>query len=95
MRIAPGKHVARIGHLHDCVAYGPGILELAHQPDEYIDIDDMVASAKIMAAAALDLLNEVSAEVTTEELSELNKRFGLDAEDADTLAREWLEDNGF
>jgi succinyl-diaminopimelate desuccinylase len=51
------KHVARIGHLHDCVAYGPGILELAHQPDEYIDIDDMVASAKIMAAATLDLLN--------------------------------------
>lgn len=50
------KHVARIGHLHDCVAYGPGILELAHQPDEYIDIGDMVASAKIMAAAALDLL---------------------------------------
>ncbi len=51
------KHVARIGHLKDCVAYGPGILELAHQPDEYIEIDDMVASAKIMAAAALDLLN--------------------------------------
>lgn len=51
------KHVARIGHLHDCVAYGPGILELAHQPDEYIEIDDMVASAKIMAAAALDLLH--------------------------------------
>ena len=50
------KHVARIGHLQDCVAYGPGILELAHQPDEYIDIGDMVASAKIMAAAALDLL---------------------------------------
>jgi len=50
------KHVARVGHLHDCVAYGPGILELAHQPDEYIDIDDMVASAKVMAAAALDLL---------------------------------------
>ena len=51
------KHVARIGHLQDCVAYGPGILELAHQPDEYIAIDDMVASAKIMAAAAIDLLN--------------------------------------
>ncbi|MDH3738314.1 MAG: acetylornithine deacetylase/succinyl-diaminopimelate desuccinylase family protein [Alphaproteobacteria bacterium] len=50
------KHIARIGHLRDCVAYGPGILELAHQPDEYIDIDDMVSSAKIMAAAALDLL---------------------------------------
>ncbi|MBS29394.1 MAG: succinyl-diaminopimelate desuccinylase [Alphaproteobacteria bacterium] len=50
------KHVWRVGKLKDCVAYGPGILELAHQPDEYIEIDDMVASAKVMAAAALDLL---------------------------------------
>ncbi len=50
------KHIARIGHLHDCVAYGPGILELAHQPDEFVVIDDMVASAKVMAAAALRLL---------------------------------------
>jgi succinyl-diaminopimelate desuccinylase len=50
------KHIARIGHLHDCVAYGPGILELAHQPDEYVVIDDMVASAKIMAAAMVSLL---------------------------------------
>ena len=50
------KHVARIGHLHDCVAYGPGLLELAHQPDEFIVIDDMVASAKVMAAATLRLL---------------------------------------
>lgn len=50
------KHIARIGHLHDCVAYGPGILELAHQPDEFVVIDDMVASAKVMAAAALGLL---------------------------------------
>ena len=50
------KHVARVGHLHDCVAYGPGLLELAHQPDEFIVIDDMVASAKIMAAATLRLL---------------------------------------
>ncbi len=50
------KHVARIGHLHDCVAYGPGILELAHQPDEFIVIDDMAASAKVMAETALRLL---------------------------------------
>ena len=50
------KHVTRIGHLQDCVAYGPGILELAHQPDEFIVIDDMVASAKIMAEAAVGLL---------------------------------------
>lgn len=53
------KHVWRVGKLKDCVAYGPGILELAHQPDEYIDIDDMVASAKVMAVAALDLLRGI------------------------------------
>jgi osmoprotectant transport system substrate-binding protein len=45
--------------------------------------------------ALSDLLNEVAAEITTAELSELNKRFGLDAEDADALAREWLADKGF
>jgi succinyl-diaminopimelate desuccinylase len=50
------KHVWRVGKLRDCVAYGPGILELAHQPDEYVDIDDMLVSAKVMAATALELL---------------------------------------
>ena len=57
--ISPGtydqKHIARIGHLHDCIAYGPGILDLAHQPDEYIVIDDMVTAAKVMAASTLEL----------------------------------------
>jgi succinyl-diaminopimelate desuccinylase len=42
--------------MEDCIAYGPGIVELAHQPDEYVVIDDLVASAKVMAAAALRLL---------------------------------------
>jgi succinyl-diaminopimelate desuccinylase len=53
------KHIARIGHLHDCVAYGPGILDLAHQPDEFVEIDDLVASAKVMALATLELLGAV------------------------------------
>jgi succinyl-diaminopimelate desuccinylase len=53
------KHVQRIGHLGSCVAYGPGILDLAHQPDEYIDVADMVASAKVMAAASLRLMGVV------------------------------------
>jgi succinyl-diaminopimelate desuccinylase len=51
--ISPGtydqKHVSRIGHLHDCIAYGPGILDLAHRPDEWVGIADMVESAKVMA----------------------------------------------
>ncbi|ESX74147.1 acetylornithine deacetylase/succinyl-diaminopimelate desuccinylase family protein [Mesorhizobium sp. M0027] len=51
--ISPGtydqKHVARIGHIYDCIAYGPGILDLAHRPDEWVGIADMLDSAKVMA----------------------------------------------
>lgn len=57
--ISPGtydqKHVARIGHIYDCIAYGPGILDLAHRPDEWVGIADMVESAKVMAIG-LDIL---------------------------------------
>lgn len=59
--ISPGtydqKHVARIGHVYDCVAYGPGILDLAHRPDEWVGIDDMLDSAKVMAIGLHLLLN--------------------------------------
>ncbi len=58
--VSPGtydqKHIDRIGRLQDCIAYGPGILDLAHQADEYVAIDDLVDSAKVMALAALRLL---------------------------------------
>ncbi len=54
--LSPGtydqKHFDQIGGVHDVIAYGPGILDLAHQPDEYVDIEDLVASAKVMALAA-------------------------------------------
>ena len=50
------KHIDRIGKLRECIAYGPGILDLAHQPDEYVVIEDMVNSAKVMALAARSLL---------------------------------------
>ena len=49
------KHVDRIGRLRNCIAYGPGRLELAHKPDEWVGIEDMVVSAKVMARS-LDLL---------------------------------------
>ena len=55
------KHISRIGHLQDCIAYGPGILDLAHQPDEYVVIDDMVKSAQVMALSALRLLGLATA----------------------------------
>src|SRR3984957_3490369 len=51
------KHIDRVGGLRDCIAYGPGILDLAHQPDEYVVIEDMVNSAKVMAMAAHSLLH--------------------------------------
>jgi succinyl-diaminopimelate desuccinylase len=49
------KHVAGIAGIPHCVAYGPGILDLAHQPDEWCGIDDLVAATKVLAVAALDL----------------------------------------
>jgi succinyl-diaminopimelate desuccinylase len=50
------KHIDRIGKLKNCIAYGPGILELAHKPDEYIGIEDMIESAQVMGAALETLL---------------------------------------
>ncbi len=58
--VSPGtydqKHIDRIGRLKNCIAYGPGILDLAHKPDEYVGIGDMVQSAQVMALALQDLL---------------------------------------
>jgi succinyl-diaminopimelate desuccinylase len=50
------KHIDRIGKLKNCIAYGPGVLELAHKPDEWIGVDDMIDSACVMGAALATLL---------------------------------------
>ena len=59
--VSPGtydqKHIDRIGRLKDCIAYGPGILDLAHQPDEYVGVDDMIDSAKVMVLSLGELLS--------------------------------------
>lgn len=49
------KHVDRIAGVPNCVAYGPGILDLAHQPDEYCVIEDLVQSTKVLALSILEL----------------------------------------
>ena len=58
--VSPGtydqKHIDRIGRLKNCIAYGPGILDLAHQPDDWVGIDDMIDSAKVMALTLEELL---------------------------------------
>jgi succinyl-diaminopimelate desuccinylase len=60
--VSPGtydqKHIDRIGRLRNCVAYGPGILDLAHQPDEYVGVEDMLDAATVMGLALADLLGE-------------------------------------
>ena len=62
MVLSPGtydqKHIDRIGRLQNCIAYGPGLLELAHQPDEWIGIGDMMDSARVMAVSLARLLGE-------------------------------------
>ena len=58
--VSPGtydqKHIDRIGRLKNCIAYGPGILDLAHQPDEWVGVDDMADSAGVMALTLAELL---------------------------------------
>ncbi len=60
--VSPGtydqKHIDRIGRLKNCIAYGPGLLELAHKPDEYIEVDDMLDSANVMGRCLVDLLTD-------------------------------------
>jgi succinyl-diaminopimelate desuccinylase len=58
--VSPGtydqKHIDRIGRLKNCIAYGPGVLDLAHQPDEWVGVDDMSDSARVMALVLAELL---------------------------------------
>ncbi|HEX7284181.1 MAG TPA: acetylornithine deacetylase/succinyl-diaminopimelate desuccinylase family protein, partial [Vicinamibacterales bacterium] len=49
------KHVARIAGVPHCVAYGPGELAMAHQPDEYCSIEDIISCTKVLALAVLSL----------------------------------------
>lgn len=57
--VSPGtydqKHIDRIGRLKNCIAYGPGLLELAHQPDEWVGVQDMIDSAQVMALVLAEL----------------------------------------
>jgi succinyl-diaminopimelate desuccinylase len=58
--VSPGtydqKHVIRRAGIEECIAYGPGRLVLAHQPDEHVQVADLVASAKVMALLTMRLL---------------------------------------
>lgn len=63
---------------------------------------DLQPAENILPVVRQDVLNdtveaaldEVSAQLTTEELSELNKRVDVDKEDPEDVARDWLEEKG-
>lgn len=50
------KHVAKVAGVPHCVAYGPGELVQAHQPDEYCAVSDLIAATKVIALASLALM---------------------------------------
>lgn len=50
------KHFAAVAGIRDCVAYGPGILELAHRPDELCPVTELVDATATLAVAAAAIL---------------------------------------
>jgi len=50
------KHFSRLAGVEHCVAYGPGPLEEAHQPDESCAVEDLVNSTQVLALTALKLV---------------------------------------
>jgi osmoprotectant transport system substrate-binding protein len=60
-------------------------------PDNVVPI---VRTDKLKGDLA-DLLNSISAKLTTEGLSELNKAVDIDKSDPADVAKTWLEENGF
>ena len=62
------KHVMRLGLVEQCIAYGPGILDLSHQPDEYCRIDHLVSGkvhvSQLRAVSFEDLMRRAKIERT-------------------------------
>jgi succinyl-diaminopimelate desuccinylase len=56
------KHVDRLAGIRECVAYGPGVLEVAHQTDEWCRIEDLIDATKVLALSMLELTESVAGE---------------------------------
>lgn len=58
--LSPGnddqKYVVNQGKMDQCIVYGPGPLKMAHKVDEYVEVEDLKNSAKIMALSSVKLL---------------------------------------
>ena len=53
------KHFDRLAGIKNCVAYGPGVLDVAHQPDEWCAIEDLINATKVLALTTLDLTDSM------------------------------------
>ncbi len=53
-----------------------------------------VARTEIADDKLIELINGVTAKITTSDLSEMNKLVNIDKEDASVVAHNWLHDNG-
>jgi succinyl-diaminopimelate desuccinylase len=53
------KHFDRLGGIRHVVAYGPGRLDVAHQPDEWCSVEDLTNATKVIALAILELTTHV------------------------------------
>jgi succinyl-diaminopimelate desuccinylase len=58
--ISPGsddqKFIVQQAGIDECIIYGPGLLEQAHQTDEYVPVQDVLDAVKVMTLAAMQLL---------------------------------------
>jgi succinyl-diaminopimelate desuccinylase len=64
--VSPGsddqKFVVQEAGLEQCIVYGPGPLEVAHQADEFQPVADLKQATAVLALAALRLLGEEARE---------------------------------
>lgn len=50
------KYIDWIGKFKNCIVYGLGILDLVYKLDEYVGVDDMLDSVKVMGWLLIELL---------------------------------------
>ena len=61
--LSPGiddqRFVVVNGGIEDCILYGPGVLSMAHAPDEFVPLDDLVNATAVMALGTLEVMGGV------------------------------------
>lgn len=48
--------IAGLLHNHNCMSYGPGSLEPAHKPDEFVPVEDILRCEQVLYQLAVQIL---------------------------------------